>query len=424
MNQSLVIWGFILIFGFPTLTVLLGQFGESLRRREHPLAPFIVNLQKLVLPPLSILLIARKILAWQEGGIALQLLETLLGIAIIYTCLSFFKVLLIAEPKKYFWQVSVPDLLFQVIRASLVIVIGAYILANTWNIDLTQAAQALGVGSLVIALALQDTLSNLVSGFLLLADSPFKKGDWLQIDDRECQVLDINWRAVRLITRDKDLLVIPNGSLGKQNILNYSQPTTNSEVEFFVKFSRNDPPNRVMQVLREVYEQVPGTSGHLETGIESFDDFAISYIVDYKVTDFWDRHRSPRHFKALLYYAAKRKGLTMPYPTKYQYTIDSTAIGSQQEQQENQQDILEFLLSLPYFRSVSSEVLTKLIPDTTFEYYGTGEQIVYEGEFVQGLYLIQNGKAQLTIKDARGSETVVDRISHGDFFGESVFMSG
>ncbi|NES01365.1 MAG: cyclic nucleotide-binding domain-containing protein, partial [Symploca sp. SIO1B1] len=57
------------------------------------------------------------------------------------------------------------------------------------------------------------------------------------------------------------------------------------------------------------------------------------------------------------------------------------------------------------------------------EYYGKEEQIIQEGEFVGGLYIIQNGHAKLTIKDINGIPQEVARIANGDFFGESVFMS-
>ncbi|NES21263.1 MAG: mechanosensitive ion channel [Symploca sp. SIO3E6] len=424
MNQSLLVWGCILIFGFPILTIILGQAGESLQRRKHPLAPFIQQLQKLVLPPLSILAIVRKILGIQEGVIGLQVLETLLGIAIIYASLSLIKALLTPGKKEYFWQISVPNLLFQVIRASLVLGIVAYIIANIWNIDLSKAAQALGVGSLVIALALQDTLSNLVSGFLLLADSPFKKGDWIKVGDITGQVVDMNWRAVRLLTFEEDLLVIPNGSLGKQNILNHSQPTTQSWVSFSVSFSRNDPPNRVKQVLQDVYQQITGTVGPVSILTKSFNDFSISYSVWICGKDFFPKFKAAEEFKTRLYYAAKRQGLTIPYPIEYQYIADVTELDGQKSTPENQQQLVEYLLSLPYFTSVSSPVLTKLVQNTTVEYYGMGEQIIQEGEFVKGFYIIQNGNAKLTLKDTTDSEQEVTRIGNGDFFGESVFMSG
>ncbi|NEP12773.1 MAG: mechanosensitive ion channel [Symploca sp. SIO2C1] len=422
MNQSLLVWGCILIFGFPILTIILGQAGESLRRRGHPLGPFVHHLQRFVLPPLSILVIVRKILGIQESGIALQVLETLLGIAVIYTSLSLLQALLTSGKKEYTWQISVPNLLFQVIRASLVLIIAAYILADIWNIDLSQAAAALGVGSLVIALALQDTLSNLVSGFLLLADSPFKKGDWIKVDDLVGQVMDMNWRAVRLLTWNDNILVIPNGSLGKQNILNYSQPTTVRGNNFSVSFSRNDPPNRVKQVLEEVYEQISGTVGPVYISTQSFEDFSISYSVWFYAEGFYPAFRVAREFKTLLYYAARRNGLTMAYPMEYQ--ADVSELEKQKGTPENQQQLVEYLLSLPYFMSVSSEAIAKLVLDATVEYYGTKEQIIQEGEFVRGLYIIQNGSARLTIEDVNDIEQEVAQVSSGDFFGESVFMSG
>ncbi|NET61950.1 MAG: mechanosensitive ion channel, partial [Symploca sp. SIO2E6] len=289
MNQSLLIWGSILIFGFPILTIVLGQIGDSLKRREHPFAPFVRNLQYLVLPPLVLLLIIEQILGWKELVVFLQILETLLWLAVIYTILSLLRVVLTLDEKYYPWQIPVANLFFQVIRATVILVLVGYALAEVWKIDISKAAQAFGIGSLVIALALQDTLSNLVSGFLLLADSPFKKGDWLQLGDIDGQVIDMNWRSVRLKTVEGNVVIIPNGSLGKERILNYSLPDTARGVWIDVAFSNDDPPNRVKQLLQQVLWETQGTD--LEKGFKiistgSFDDFSISYKVMFMAKDF------------------------------------------------------------------------------------------------------------------------------------------
>lgn len=423
MNKSLLIWGYILIFGFPVLTIVLGQIGDSLKRKEHPLAPFVRNLQCFVLPPLILMLIIEQILVWRELVVFLQILETVLWVAVIQTILSLLRVVLTLEDKHFVWQLPVANLFFQVVRAAVVLLIASYALAEVWEVDISKAAQALGVGSLVIALALQDTLSNLVSGFLLLADSPFKKGDWLQLGTLEGQVIEMNWRSVRLKTVEGNVVIIPNGALGKERILNYSLPDSARGIWIDVSFSYDDPPNRVKQVLRQVLLETQGAD--LEKGFKiistgSFDDFSIGYKVMFMAKDFMSTYKARSDFKTRLYYASQRNGLTSPFPINHIYY----ARLNEPELEHSQQDIVEYFQSLPYFASLGIESLERLAIDSTVEYYGKGEQLIQEGEFVRGLYIIQNGHAKLALKDVNGSKQEVARISTGDFFGESVFISG
>ena len=71
---------------------------------------------------------------------------------------------------------------------------------------------ALGIGSVVIGLALQDTLGSIAAGITLLFEQPFKKGDWLRVGDLGGKVTDINWRSVRIETIDMVQITIPISS--------------------------------------------------------------------------------------------------------------------------------------------------------------------------------------------------------------------
>lgn len=423
MNQSLLIWGIVLMVAFPLLTIALGEIGQYLRRREHPVGPFVRNIQRWVLPPLVILLIMGQILGLPESLPAVVIVETVLGIAVIYTSLSLIKVVLTPEDKQYSWQFSVPNLLFHVIRTSIVLGIAAYVLTDVWKIDLTKVVGALGVGSLVFALALQETLSNLVSGFLLLADSPFKKGDWLKIDDLDAQVIDINWRSTRLQTIDGNLLIIPNGSLGNERIFNYSLPNPKREVSIEVSFSNDDPPNRVKQVLRQTILETPGVIQSEQPSLEtqSFNNnCSIKYCVSFMVKDYASGLTVANDFKTRLYYAAQRHGLTMPLPIQHNYTASLADI----KQENTQQEVLQYLQSLTYFMSLEPEIISRLSQDAIVKYYGTGEKVFQEGDFVGGFYIIQSGSISLHVKDQQGKDQKIGDLSSGDFFGESVLLAG
>ena len=89
---------------------------------------------------------------------------------------------------------------------------------------LGQLVTALGVGSIVLGLALQEPLGNLFSGVMLMIERPLGVGDWLTVGGIEGVVVATNWRSVHLQTRNKDLFVVPNSVLAKQSFMNESRP--------------------------------------------------------------------------------------------------------------------------------------------------------------------------------------------------------
>ncbi len=102
----------------------------------------------------------------------------------------------------------------------------AVLVSDALGISLAPALTALGVGSLAVALALQDTLANFFSGLYIIAEKPFRPGDFVRVDPNyEGYVDSIGWRSTHLRTLGSNLVVIPNATLSKAVITNYSMPT-------------------------------------------------------------------------------------------------------------------------------------------------------------------------------------------------------
>jgi MscS family membrane protein len=94
------------------------------------------------------------------------------------------------------------------------------------GVNVESLVVSLGIGSLAVGLAAQDTLANMFAGFALMLDRPFRIGDRIQIASGEVgDVVTIGIRATRLKTLDETLLVIPNSVLTKEKVVNLSQPT-------------------------------------------------------------------------------------------------------------------------------------------------------------------------------------------------------
>jgi small-conductance mechanosensitive channel len=111
--------------------------------------------------------------------------------------------------------------LSQAVIRAVVIVIGGLVLLGHLGITITPILTALGIGGLAVALALQDTLSNLFAGFHLLADQPVSVGDVVRLENgMEGVVEDIGWRSTRIRQPGEDLIIVPNAKLAQSILTN------------------------------------------------------------------------------------------------------------------------------------------------------------------------------------------------------------
>ncbi|MCP4704862.1 MAG: mechanosensitive ion channel, partial [candidate division Zixibacteria bacterium] len=115
--------------------------------------------------------------------------------------------------------------IFSIITRIIVIVIGIMIILQTLEISITPMLTALGVGGLAVALALQDTLSNLFAGFHLLLTRKVRISDWIELESGEAgTVIDITWRNTTLKQRRNNIIIIPNSTVASSITTNYNLP--------------------------------------------------------------------------------------------------------------------------------------------------------------------------------------------------------
>jgi len=123
-------------------------------------------------------------------------------------------------------KTTLDDKLFPLIRRSLKIIIwivALLIILPLYGVNISALVAMLGVASLAVALAAQDTIANIIAGFLILIDSPFEVGDKIKLPTGEVvKVLDIGIRRSKFLSEDKAIVFVPNLSLIKNKIINYT----------------------------------------------------------------------------------------------------------------------------------------------------------------------------------------------------------
>jgi small-conductance mechanosensitive channel len=419
-HQSILLQGLGMIIVLPILVIVLGELAERCKRHKNPLAKVFNTTRNLLLPPLAIWLIMDRFFYVPKESIALRVIGSLFGIAFIYTFLLLLNTLLAIDKKQQLWQVHIPNLLFQLLRVIVMVSVLGYVLSEVWGIDLTKVVGALGIGSLVMALALQDTLSNLVSGFLLIVESPFKVGDWIKIGDLQGEVIEINWRAVRLKTIDRDIIIIPNGKLGKENICNFTLLDPLHAIRLKIPFSHEDHPDLVEQLLLAVALSVDGIQSHPLPTIapQVYRNTHIEYEICFFIKHYSEFEIITHKFWTSAYYAIRRNRLHVPFADKMEIKLERPPINPNSTPER----LAEILRSLPLFARLDQTTIQYLTQHTTVELYGIKELIVAAGVFDKAFYVLLSGQVLLSVDDQAGQKQEIDYLSEGDFLGEMVFL--
>ncbi|NJK38193.1 MAG: mechanosensitive ion channel [Oscillatoriales cyanobacterium RM1_1_9] len=422
MGQDWVKWAGVLILGFPLGILILNELIIRYRRQHRPIVEPLCILRNLVLPILAGLILLTQVLELSPESSGVRLVTTLLWVAGIYGALSGLKVLMFQEAKATSWQARVPDLVLDLGQFFLIASGLTIILSTVWQINLGGLLTALGVGSLVIGLALQDALKNLFSGILLLFERPFGLGDWLKVGDQIGQVIQVNWRSVYLETKGRELVVIPNSTLAQGSFNNLSRPTNLLVAIVVLRFSYDDPPNRVKQILRQTALGTEGVLADPEPWAVtvSYDDFYITYKVGLFVEGYDQFLKCQFEFTSRVWYAAKRHGLTIPYPTRLEYQLDSADLAPTKATVK----LGEALQVLPNVGTLNPEVLAQSNQSTRLHYYSQGEWVLREGDRVSGLHLILRGQVVVLLQHTSGEMQEINRLSQGEFFGEKALMAG
>jgi small-conductance mechanosensitive channel len=421
-DSTVLLWSLLLIVGFPLCVVILGEVIQRQSRRRPALGKTLQIFRNLVLPVLTFLLFAQHVLKLDVNDRGFKTLQTVFLICVIHGSLSLLNALLFEQAGANTWRSRVPKLLIDLSRLILILVGTAVVAAAIWNADLAGVATALGVSSIVIGLALQDTLGSIMSGIALLFERPFTVGDWIRVGEIVGQVLDMSWRSVRILTLDREMIIIPHKFISNEVIRNYNQPHRIHAERVKIGFSYNDPPNKALQVLRETAIATPGILSRPEPQAFTlgYEDSAILYEVKFCIDDYGQLETIRSEFMTRLWYAAQRHQLNIPFPIRTLYHFHGPTTNAQSTQQK----FTDRLQSLP--TSIPIDLQADTMPNSgiTLQHFAKGEQIIFQGSQSEHLYIIVSGQACMGYIDAMGQEREVLILQPGELFGVMVLFSG
>ncbi|MFC1748440.1 mechanosensitive ion channel family protein [Pseudomonadota bacterium] len=202
-------------------------------------------------------------------------------------------------------------------------ILAILIILQSMGISITPILTALGVGGLAVALALQETLSNLFSGIQLIASKKIKPGDYVQLETlEEGFITDITWRNTTIRTLGNNLIILPNSKIAGATLTNYSRPRDEMSVLVECGVSYKSDLEKVeavtIEVGKEIMNKVEGGVSEFEPFIRfnTFNESSIDFKVILRGQEHVSQYRLKHEFIKALHKRYKEEGIEIPFPQR------------------------------------------------------------------------------------------------------------
>ncbi len=209
--------------------------------------------------------------------------------------------------------------------------LGLLLVLSNLGISIAPLLTALGVGSLAVALALKDTLSDLFAGIYIILNRQIRVGDYIKLHGgQEGYVVDIGWKVTRVRELSNNVIVIPNSNLSQSVLTNYYLPEKEMSVVIQVGVSYDSDLDNVEKITIDVARQI---QKDIQGGVREFDPFiryhtfgesSVNFSVILRVREYVDKHLLTHEFVKKLHARYNKEGITIPYPQRVLHLERST----------------------------------------------------------------------------------------------------
>ena len=205
-----------------------------------------------------------------------------------------------------------------------VLIIGILLALRIIGIEITPILTALGVGGLAVALALQDTLSNLFAGFYISLAQQIRLGDYIKLNTgEEGYVTDISWRSTTLRSLSNNMIVVPNAKLAQANVTNYYLPDKRMGASLQVSVSYDSDIDQVQRVLLEIANkaitEVPGLVAEPAPAVTfdpGFGESSLNFTLGFQIAEFSNQYSVRHELRKRILQRFREERIHMPFPTR------------------------------------------------------------------------------------------------------------
>jgi len=312
-----------------------------------------------------------------------------------------------------------PKILRDVLDGTLYLVATLVIVQREFSINLSSLLAGSAIVSVVIGLALQETLGNLFAGLAIQLERPFQVGDIIAVgNDIFGRIVQIGWRATRVENKRREVISLPNTTFSKQGVKNYSRGSEPIGFDTYILLGYDTPPNRVKAVVRDTLAEVPLILADPVARIRTwgYENSGIRYRIRFYVADVARANGVRDEILTRLWYRLRREGIEVPYEQQ----VLHHRFPDQTKVEFPVSDRAALLGEVDLFRVLGPSERERVAHEMVARRFGRGERIIEQGAPGQTFYVV--GSGTVSILTARGVE--VTRLGRGQYFGEMSLLTG
>ena len=195
----------------------------------------------------------------------------------------------------------------------------AYFLLVSWRVDPTAWVASFGILGIAIGFAAKDTLANLFAGVFILADAPYKVGDFIVLEGQRGQITKIGLRSTRILTRDDIEITIPNAIVANSKIINESGgPSPKNRLHIPVGVAYGSDIDRLRKVLLRIAHENQYACRQPEPRVRfrGFGDSSLDFELLCWIENPADRGLTQDSLNTAIYKALGEAGFEIPFPQR------------------------------------------------------------------------------------------------------------
>jgi small-conductance mechanosensitive channel/CRP-like cAMP-binding protein len=276
------------------------------------------------------------------------------------------------------------------------------------------------VVSVIIGLALQDTLGNFFAGLSIHIEQPFHILDAIRIGHMIGRVEAVTWRTTTIRTNDNTTVIFPNSTVAKESLEVYRFNNLNRRV-LRIPAPYHVAPQRVIPLIRETVASIPNVASE-RTPIARIGDFAdssIIYEVLYWTKDYMWVPDIDAQIRQHVWYIYRRSEIDIPFPVRH------VLLEQQGQAVTQQEDGYEKVIgSVEIFAPLSAEEKEAVARSAIKSVFAPGELILRRGAPGDSMFVIYRGNVEVQLPNRDGHAQQVAELKPGSFFGEMALLTG
>lgn len=203
------------------------------------------------------------------------------------------------------------------ILSIVLIFIGGVTVLNHFGVDVSSLLVFFGGGSVAVALAAQETLANMIAGFVIMFDKPFRTGDFVKLPTGEAGIVyEIGLRSTKILDADNSIIIIPNAELTKARVINFAYPSSEVRILVTVPIPYGTDVQRAKSIILTVSQQHPDVLSSPAPSVffTALNETSCELQFVGRIGDWKKKFIVETSLREQIYSAFQREGILPPYP--------------------------------------------------------------------------------------------------------------